>query len=545
MISIKISGQFIDVPADLSIPFEVNNDLFNIDDTLPRQFTYQVTLPATPRNNEVFQWLKLVNSTTEWSSRYQAEIIYPGLNIIGMCKVNKTTVRGYEVTFFVGKSAFREAGEKLMNTLSLGGVRKIIDPYTNQDDIMAELLNIANAPEDHDFLFAPVMHENFYNGVANDENSGLASLLIINTFTGIVNYFKSGSFQKNWIEGTSPKPTIHEETTFVPYFKLQYIIKQIFAENNYVVDDSFFNTEEKSLLYIFNNFCLDKQESIPVPPIGTIFTTVCDNEITPGNHMPNNTVSEFLNGFCRMFNVHQDFKLTGQKVRLISREDIYNNLSEDNWTQKQNGPFEQTAPDRNQYGFSAGIDDADEYHVNVFIPFKTLERNNYSNRTIIDTPLSWPYNGFPTDPNDGSRSFLLAKVNQPGNSPLFPNLGVENPCIPKLMYYRGMKDDSLGNDYPYLTPTNLKQGGGTEGDLIMDWNDETFGIYKKFWERWINFISNARLISMPLRLTIEDIANLDLTKRKRIDTATYFIKKLSFNLTHRGIEGSKADLYKI
>ena len=546
MISIKIAGKFVETSPDLSIPFELNNDLFNIDDTLPRQFTYQITLPPTPKNHIVFKWLKSVNSTTEWSERYDAEIIDTGLDIIAKCKVGKVSSKGYEVTFFVGKASFKEASEKLMNTLKLDGVRKIIDPYTNQDDIMAQMLVIANNPEDYDFLFAPMYHSNFYQGNSNDQNSGISGFLIINTYNNISNSFNAGVFQKNWIEGTSPKPTVHEETTYIPFFKVKYLIHQIFSENNYIVTDDFFNTVEKSLMYIYNNFCLDKQETTTGGLLGPIQTTVCDNEITPGNHMPNNTISEFLNSICRLFNIHQDFSLVGQRVRLINREDIYNDLSEDDWTYKQNGQLEQTAPYRNQYGFKAAEDNADGYHVDVMIPGKRLEKDNYTNRQIIESLLSWPFEGTPfVDVNDPARSLILASINQPGNSPLFPDNGTENPFVGKLMFYRGMQPDSLSNNYPLLTPSNKNYAGATIGDLVMDWSDPTYGIYEKFFKNWVKFISNSRLVTMPLQLTIEDICNLDLTKRKRIDTAVYFIKKLSFNLTHKGISDAKAELYKI
>lgn len=543
MISIKISNQYVDIAADINIAFELNNDLFNIDETLPRQFTYQVNLPATPKNNKIFGWLNHVNSSTEWSERYDAEIIYPGMNILAKCKVDKVTKKGYDVAFFIGKSAFKEAGDKLMTTLALGGVIKIIDPYTNQDDVMAKMLDIANAPDDHDYLFAPIIHGDFYNGTLDQRYLDLASAFDFTVYSGISNYFKDGEFKKNWQDATNPfHPTIHNDTNFIPFFKLKYIISQIFAEAGFDFIDEFFITNERLLIYVYNNFALDWDSSGVSPVLMDV-----NNLITPSNHLPQNTISDFLNGFCKMFNIHQSYSFIGQKVRLIAREDIYNNLEEEDWTYKQNGDLEQAAPDKNQYGFKATLDAADLVHSNIFEPAKTLEKDLFANRQIIETSLSWPYSSRYEDPLifGGTRKMLISQVDQQGSSDFLPDVGTIHPFEPKLMIYRGMRPDNNADDYPYLTPSNITEAGGIEGDINIDWKDESYGLVANFYQNWLSFISNTKQVSMPLHLTVADVVNLDLTKKKRINSATYFIKKISFNLTHSGIENAKADLYKI
>lgn len=541
MISIKISNQYVDIDADITIAFELNNDLFNIDETLPRQFTYQVNLPATPKNNKIFGWLNHVNSSTEWSERYDAEIIYPGMNILGKCKVDKVTKKGYDVAFFIGKSAFKEAGDKLMTTLVLGGQRKIVDPYTNQDDVMSKLLDIANTPEEYDYLFAPIIHGDFYNGTLDDSYTFWSSIYDFVTYSGISNYFKDSEFKKNWQDsGTSPLPTVHNDTNFIPFFKLKYIISQIFEENGYQLKDDFFITDERLMIYVYNNFALDWDY-----PGSSPMLIQCNNDILPQNHMPQNTISDFLNGFCKMFNIHQSYSFIGQKVRLIAREDIYNNLEEEDWTYKQNGDLEQAAPDKNQYGFKATLDASDLVHSNIFEPAKTLEKDLFTNRQIIETSLSWPYSARHVDPLDGARKMLISQVGQQGSSDFLPDVGAVHPFEPKLMIYRGMRPDNNADDYPYLTPANITEAGGIEGDINIDWKDESHGLVANFYKNWLVFISNTKQVSMPLHLTIADVVNLDLTKKKRINSATYFIKKISFNLTHSGIENAKADLYKI
>ena len=102
--------------------------------------------------------------------------------------------------------------------------------------------------------------------------------------------------------------------------------------------------------------------------------------------------------------------------------------------------------------------------------------------------------------------------------------------------------------------SHAKIMGGWSFDLNYETTGETFtlsgydnerGLYKVFWENYINNIidDDARIVEMYLNLSLTDILNLDFRNRIDIDGQRYFLQKVEYDPTRKA--SSKTTLLKI
>ena len=101
-IQILVNNQSVDVPTDLDLSFKFENSLFKLDGDLSKR-TQEFTLPATPRNNNIFKMTYRYNSSSSVSSaqrKMDACIIIGYLPLYGYIYVTKQSKRnGYDCCF--------------------------------------------------------------------------------------------------------------------------------------------------------------------------------------------------------------------------------------------------------------------------------------------------------------------------------------------------------------------------------------------------------------------------------------------------------------
>ena len=120
-----------------------------------------------------------------------------------------------------------------------------------------------------------------------------------------------------------------------------------------------------------------------------------------------------------------------------------------------------------------------------------------------------------------------------------------------LLFYRGIQTLSSINadnpdsiDYPLASPLNYDYFGNRIGNYSLIWTGQD-GIFNTWWKDWHEAIQRMRGVSYSTRLKAVDIANLDLSKKKRIDKYLYFIKRIRLTITINEIKPAIVDYMQI
>lgn len=101
-----------------------------------------------------------------------------------------------------------------------------------------------------------------------------------------------------------------------------------------------------------------------------------------------------------------------------------------------------------------------------------------------------------------------------------------------LLFYRGVAQDSLGDDYPFASADDTDMEGTEVGDYTLYWHGEK-GLYKKWWEKYANFLLTTYHVEFYFLLDINDFLDLDLSKKIKVFDQRFFIDKLSFDLNNQ------------
>jgi len=101
-----------------------------------------------------------------------------------------------------------------------------------------------------------------------------------------------------------------------------------------------------------------------------------------------------------------------------------------------------------------------------------------------------------------------------------------------LLFYRGVAQDSIGGDYPFASADDTELDGTVVGDYTLYWHG-TKGLYKKWWEKYANFLLTTYHVEFYFLLDVTDFLNLDLSKKIKVFDQRFFIDKLSFDLNNQ------------
>ena len=90
-----------------------------------------------------------------------------------------------------------------------------------------------------------------------------------------------------------------------------------------------------------------------------------------------------------------------------------------------------------------------------------------------------------------------------------------------------------------VTAYNIR--GEQVGDYSLLWDGE-FGIYNKFWKRPYEMLKNKKEVVRSLNLTIRDLNNFRFYHKIRIENQNYFITKLRYTVTAKGLSPIEATM---
>jgi hypothetical protein len=116
------------------------------------------------------------------------------------------------------------------------------------------------------------------------------------------------------------------------------------------------------------------------------------------------------------------------------------------------------------------------------------------------------------------------------------------PCSLRLLFYRGMIDDSLGTPFPYGSSDAFDPGGALlpGATLSLKWDGET-GLYNQLWKDYLTWWNTRKVVSW----TITDPSILDFFTVYAIENNHYLLKKRSLSITAKGPQPGECEFYLV
>lgn len=293
------------------------------------------------------------------------------------------------------------------------------------------------------------------------------------------------------------------ENTFIPFYRVRYILDRIAAEAG-IVDIIFdFNAAEAADLddlLVWNNYCLDqvyKNENFGANTFKNGYTT----EINPANHVPDMTALEFLNRIAKSFNCHFIFR----EERLFFTPNLRQiELPEKDWTAYTQPYYERS------FIPGTGVtltfeDDAEPQYLTQLDDYVVGEGYNEHELPFRPVHQADSYNSLST------AIWKTAYYGIAGTSaPL--DLTTEQQAF-RLFFDRGQRTDQKGNTYWLGCLDDTDYAGATIGTLSLDF-PESNGLYTVFWKGWAEMLYRpaiTRLIALPVSELV-NIRKWDNTK---------------------------------
>jgi hypothetical protein len=239
MIGLKINSQEVKLKPGIGVTLDYNSLLFN-QDVDQGDYSFPISIPAYEENTVLFKNKHRLGSQAHPGSYTAPASLYFNQTKIldGTFASTSDTNKEYRGNIRLNFGSFAVMKKKL-SEIDLGGDRTL---GADTDAIIASAYNTIAGGWPQDFVFVPVINEDFYG----DANPDFAR--VINRFDRINNMFKKNDLVNS--------PIINQDC-LVPFPVLKYVLDQGFKEEGLTCDGDWYNDGENQKLCIINNYALD------------------------------------------------------------------------------------------------------------------------------------------------------------------------------------------------------------------------------------------------------------------------------------------------
>lgn len=582
MFQLLINGQAVDLSPNSSISIDEESPIFN-QDTIPGGFSFPFELPTTPKNNRILGFAGRIEARSQGGLNSPFQLFNNGRYIgSGTATVQKATDLIYSVFLQVATGSFagKITGKKLSD-LDLGGVREwaFKPEYVYPTD---------------DFALFPIYNTDFLKGTEFDAN------FIVHQYR--LNSWESGDWYQaeGLIYAISPFPFLSYVIQRVfESFNIQ-------LEENILATDPDFkclciynNHDSAKLSYTLTpvtKFGYDNTTG--TWRVFTVNTRTISRGLDTFNlkdHLPDMLISDFILSIRNMFNLAFVVTPSGT-VRIKKRQDLIAVGSPVSLADKYIGrPLVTVSTDvkgiylrwtheGNDLLFSEGFKDIYEHPELIFpsvpniaalhalVPTANeirLVENwhqyfQFAPETVDGvTTYSWLLysNDFQdlkigTDPEEfATQASTLPMVHYQripeGCSIRCPQAQQQSssiirtdsqPCTLRLLFYRGMAEDSNGDLYPYGSSDAFGPAGELwpGASLSLKWQGET-GLYEQLWKGYLEWWKTRKSVTW----TILDPSILDFTTIYEIESNHYILKRRILTIESQGPVPGDCDFYLV
>ena len=500
MWELAIGENFLQLDASSSITIELVNPLFT-QSHIPGPVSYPVKAPIMPINQKALGFPELTASTAkkktfEDTRLWVANILWKKgyLTMLGWSE------KDYSLTF---KSDAGSIAEDIK-------AKKLAD-----FDLGTEALSYgvtAGTYPTYNYALFPVKNPSFYG----DQNPD---------FKGYLNYYHGGSFQTN---------STTNDYAITPFPYMCHILQRIMDELGYQITGTWFTDPGIQSLCLYNNYALDKLN-------GNL--NEFDTELDHRNHVPDITAAQFFLAVQNTFGVRFIFDTVKKTCKIITLKSPLTTTNKKDYSKKVEESKGGQPNTTNGFTLTMALDSADN-----LIEIKDIE---WSEKRIengekeLPTSASTLFMASEEDTINTGRNWLIPETDQAGSSPEFEQ-GTNRFSL-RLLAYRGMQNDSLGNPYPLGSWDNKDYSGAVIPDqpYTLRWEGD-YGLYKQWHEEWIHFLSTTEPYDRQIRLDITDLLSIDYEQQYTIDYINYLWKSIRVTIDRkRGIRPAKVQLLKI
>lgn len=454
------------------------------------------------------------------------------------------------------------------------------------NDMILEVLNhmdavAAGSYPDYDYAFFPLNNPSFY-GDAKPE------------YLGYVNYHNGTQFNANQSGGVSGIGFVSPVTPF-PY--LLSVLKYIMEENNLKMTGSFVEDSEIKKVVIYNNYSIDRRANYGAlgssDHQGINITT---GTIRIGDHLPVMTIGEFIKAVKSRWALAFFYYNERRQAVIKTKNEILADTKYEDWTSiAEPSTDEEYIEVADGYTIAPKQDDSDSAIEIKDLSLETvlspvnnvsdlpvtldsintvrlvLSLNHYykSSYTLVGSTVTvvWAFHcqnlgdyvvgaGKQEVPlasgaidirkhtavSGLDKKWLVPYADQEGSSPEY-ELGINSFSL-RFLFYRGLQPGFGAADVAITYPMATS--------YTKNYNDTVIGTRTLIPEdayadhqNWLAFMETTRPVKFNLRLTPEQLINLDYSVKKRINGVNYFLAKIDIVTTMRGLKIATGLFYKI
>lgn len=570
MIVITANGVNLDLQSDLRIMISMDNPLLE-SDRIPAAYSTTIEFPATINNMSVFNIFNKMYVKPS-SIKIEASMSYSNIPILdGILCVTEITNRYISATF-IGAS--------------IG------------DDLKSEFESVKMDSWEYDSLeaagssFLTLLR----SAVAGNENFGIAPILrtdaVSDPDTSIserfINYqsmfFYLGYIKRQWMD-----------SFFSPAIRFTYILESIFKGK---IDFSSIDIDQYKDLLLITGFRKNADPYKHWGGLEPLDDKEQRFLFSLQNSLPDVKTNEFIIEFAKLFGI--TFFPNGSVFQAKYNNDIISANTVDDWSGKITDTYNisTSAKQVYQYGYSANEtqsestsepiivsdiqkmvdypykEDINEY-CDVFriegtgdiysreymgesmgvkyYDFKLIKNGSMYNKEASDEVFDAVSNFSPVPPViDRQGAIIYDSSYRPPRPIGYDAIYRQIPTVsisanenskPRTMYigiFHGVKNAACSSSniyqYPMISTNGYDMKGNKISNLTLSWNSDNglYNRYHKIFAEWIE--KDKALLRTEAILSANDLRNIDLSKKYAVKGKVFFIKSLSIELSHFGIE---------
>lgn len=564
------TGEFLDVPRGLTLPVELNNQVFSTGNTtvLPGSFTFPAELPLSNANKIALGNPQLVNNARRWRKIEGVQVYCHGIALFeGTLTIQDCTPSSVSVSVIANGAA--PLKDVMLAGLDLEGERFI---GLDDDEVRSHMNATAVHPSSYDYAFFPVQNRSFRTLPALPDDT---------------DYFQ------NFYKRNTETFLTTASAGLTPFVRVDYLLRRMFAQTTYTFANLFQNTLELRRLYVYNNYDMrepnDAGSAIEIPSV-----------IRLRNHVPEMKCTDFLRNLMAAFCLGLFTNVFDKSIKLIPLRDVLRRppqhdwsdyvlagytLSYDNsgapaklcWEPRDAADLDvrddiplQSFTNFNQFLLAVDTDSIPEgyYYLDMEeIVVEAVERLEPLGTDLVGvilghkrkchraddsphlesnlSPLKTSFYNFGV----GDSSLFLTSI-QEGKyvrSDANGNLSRSGPDTEAcLMFYRGIQQTVSGGDSTTLSPyssndiysplcdqtppAQIIEDGSPDVSLgdaqySLLWHQPQ-GLYNQWWKLWHNALYTGKTVTESLAIPVAALTAFSFEDKVKINNMDFFVKKL-------------------
>lgn len=247
-VSIIVNGEKVDIYSMETLNLRINNVVFDPVSIQSKtgEYSFSFELPATPKNNKIFNFANNSSKLNKFNTRYNCEVIANGINIFtGVLRLTDTQTKNYKCNL---------VNIKIYNVEDIFGDMVMSDLDWQIDFDGTSTINSVNNSLDSGYYFPLACYGAFQKDPKATYNGE------INEYTDIltIDYYNKWYWE-----------------SFHPSLSLLETVKRLFNQKGYTVTGDIFNDKAMKKIYMseYIDTAQDPAYNINKPQIGELYVS--------------------------------------------------------------------------------------------------------------------------------------------------------------------------------------------------------------------------------------------------------------------------------